>query len=210
VKTLNAMRSSALLAGVLLCSAAYAQPYLGGGIGKDNASVPTLSTTISGVPVTGTGTNNSKTSYKLFGGYQFTPNWGAEIAYVQLGSSHGVNATIAGVPATGSYKLYSLNFAGTGTLPLEGGFSLLGKLGVSANRSSAGNICAAGVCAAMGSSSKTNLLWGIGAQYAFTKQWALRLEYEDFGKMSNNDVWGTGNSGALKATDWTLSLKYSF
>lgn len=67
-------------------------------------------------------TDTSQTSYKLFGGSRFTPTWGLEIAYTDLSKYNGAN-------------FESASLAGTGTLPLDENWSLLGKLGASSNRS---------------------------------------------------------------------------
>ena len=203
--------AAVVMAGAVLSSAAYAQAYIGGGIGRDHASFPSLSTTILRVPVTGAGSNAERTSYKGFGGYQFTENWGLEASIARIGDGHTASARVRGVGGSGKYNLESVTFAATGTLPLEGGFSLLGKLGVTRNHVSGEQFCVVGTCIRLGSSSHVNALWGVGAQYALSKAWALRLEFEDYGRFSGDDVWGTGrNSGSVKATDWSLSLKFSY
>ena len=66
-------------------------------------------------------TDTHQTSYKLYGGYQFSPNWGLELGYNDLGRYLGARSE-------------SWTLAGTGTLPVTNNWSLLGKLGVAANR----------------------------------------------------------------------------
>jgi OOP family OmpA-OmpF porin len=207
------VRIAAPLALGLAATGAQAQFYIGGGIGQDNARMPSVSQTVNVPPavvVTGSGSNKTDTSYKLYGGYQFTPHWGAELGYSRLGD-HTANITVGNVAGSGSYSLESWTLAGTGTLPLgASGFSLLGKLGVAANRISGSNFCVAGFCDALGSERKTNAFWGVGAEYAFTRQISARLEWEDYGKFTGNDVWGTGGSGAIKASAWNASVKFKF
>lgn len=207
------VRITAPLALGLAATGVHAQFYAGGGIGQDNARVPSVSQTVNVPPavvVTGSGSNNDDTSYKIYGGYQFTPHWGAELAYNRLGD-HTANIVVGTVAGSGSYKTESWTLAGTGTLPLgASGFSLMGKLGVAANRISGGNFCVAGFCDALGSERKTNAFWGLGAEYAFTRQISGRLEWEDFGKFTSNDVWGTGGSGAIKVSAWNASVKFKF
>ena len=198
-------------AGMLLASSASAQQaYLGVGFGQGNASVPSVSTTVLGLSFTGAPDKTTDTAYKLYGGYQFTPNWGVELGYNDLGNKYSVRETTAGIPSSMTYKLNSWYVAATGTLPLQGGFSVFGKLGVSANKSSGNAVCVLGVCEDVGSESKTDVMVGVGAQYTFMKHWAARLEYENYGKMSGDDVWDTGDSGALKADAWYLSVNYTF
>jgi opacity protein-like surface antigen len=58
-----------------------------------------------------------------------------------------------------------------------------------------------------GDSHHSSALVGAGVEYAFSKQWAARLEYEDYGK-SSEDI-GSG-AGAIKTNAWYLSVKGSF
>jgi len=197
--------------GSLLASSAHAQQfYLGAGFGQGNVSVPSVSAIVLGTPFTGAADKTKDTAYKLYGGYQFTPNWGVELGYNDLGNKYSIKGLDAGIPYGATYKLTSWYVAATGTLPIQGGFSLIGKLGASGNKTSGGDVCALGVCEGLGSESKTDIMVGVGAQYTFTKGWAARLEYENYGKMSTDDVWGTGDSGALKADAWYLSVNYTF
>lgn len=95
-----------------------------------------------------------------------------------------------------SASQYSL--AGTGTLPVGANFSLLGKLGVSATSSKDG---------AGGTANKSDVLVGIGVQYSFNPQVALRLEYEDFGTLNKS---GNSGFGTVRANNYSLSLRYAF
>jgi OOP family OmpA-OmpF porin len=118
----------------------------------------------------------------------------------------GTSARINGVKASG------WNLAGVGTLPLSREFSLFGKLGWAWNHSDGGTATdpVTGISVSVGSNSRSYGMVGVGANFAFTKNWAARLEYEDFGRVTSDDVWGTGSSGAVKASAWSLSAKYSF
>jgi OmpA-OmpF porin, OOP family len=126
-------------------------------------------------------TDSSETSWKLYGGFQFNPTWGLELGYTDLGHYRGSN-------------IESWSLAGTGTLPLGAGWSLIGKLGAAANRPRFG-----------GGSNHTDLLAGVGVGYSMTKNLGLRLEYEDFGKLSN-----VNNGNNSRGTNLGLSLTYAF
>ena len=207
----NLSRLLCIGAGAALASSAYAQGYVGIGVGQGNASLPSVSTTVLGLAFTGASDKSSATAYKLYGGYQFTPNWGLEAGYNDLGNKYSVAGSLGGTPYNATYKMDNWYVAATGTLPLQGGFSLLGKLGISANKVSGGQICAGGSCASFAADdSKPDGMGGVGAQYAVTTNWAARLEYENYGKMSGDDIWGTGGSGALKADAWNISVNYAF
>lgn len=117
-------------------------------------------------------------SWTVLGGLQLTPFFGAEMGYHNFGEN-----------AAGEFDAWSL--AGTGTIALDESWSVLGKVGVA--RLSAV------------SSDETNLLLGAGVGLALNKNFGLRLEYEDFGKVAQftpeNDS-RTRNIG--------ISLRYIF
>lgn len=141
---------------------AYAQVYLGAGVGQAH-------------------TDSNETSWKLYAGYQFTPVWGLELAYTDLGRYTGAN-------------IESQSLAVTGTLPLADRWSLLGKLGGTSNRSHFS-----------GASNNSEVLAGVGVGYSIDKNTAVRLEYEDFGKLAKAS---SGNNS--RGSNLGLSIKYGF
>ena len=181
------LTACAIAAAAFTAAPAFAQGYVGLGVGSSKISGFDFGTV--------TGGNTNKSQVKIFGGFQFTPNWGAELQYSDLGKR---DVSDAGV-SVGSFKTSQYSIAGTGTLPLSSGFSLLGKLGVSANRINA-------PAGALSSSNKTSALIGIGASYAITPVLSVRVEYEDFGKVAT--VAATGS--AVRANAYSISLKYGF
>jgi OOP family OmpA-OmpF porin len=201
--------AACIVIGALITSSAYAQWYAGVGAGQATVKIPDVSTTT----VTGSGNTTKGTSYKLFGGYQFTPNWGAELAYNNLGSKYSATFTDKTTGSTGfaPFKLRNAYFAGTGTLPLGGGFALFAKVGMVKNQTQGSGACAGATCVPVGQDkTRTQPFMGAGAEFPLGKTLALRLEYEDYGKVSNDDIWGTGASGSVKANSWFLSLKANF
>jgi OOP family OmpA-OmpF porin len=153
-KILMALAVSAAFA----ASPASAQLYLGGGVGEAK-------------------TDTRETSWKIYGGYQFTPTWGLELGYNDLGKYRGAD-------------IESYSVAGTGTIPLNERWSLIGKLGATENRPDAGG-------------NHTDVLLGVGVGYSLSKNVGVRLEYEDFGKLSDA-------GGSSKGKNVGLSLKYTF
>lgn len=119
---------------------------------------------------------------RIGAGYRFTQNWGAEIDYAQSGNSSTVN--------NASYKVSALQVAATGTYPLNDQFDVFAKVGLSNNKLSTSNYHLA-------SSSKTDILWGVGGQFNINHNWGIRLQYEGLGK-------GTG-SGNAAGSDFTLA-----
>ena len=181
------LTACAIAAAAFTAVPAFAQGYLGLGVGSSKSSGVDNGTV--------TGGNTNKSLVKIFGGFQFTPNWGAELQYSDLGKRDISNA---GVPV-GSATASQYSISGTGTLPLSSGFSLLGKLGVSANRVNA-------PAGALSSSNSTSALIGIGASYSITPALSVRVEYEDFGKVAT--VAATGSD--VRANGYSVSLKYAF
>jgi OOP family OmpA-OmpF porin len=138
------------------------------------------------------------TGFKFYGGYGFTRNWGAEVGFADLGKVNNVYR--AGTSNIGlNYRAKSLYAAGTGTLPLTDRFSLFGKLGIAANRTSGG--ASASGLTFNGRGTHSSLMGGIGAKFNFTPNLGLVVEYEDFGKVDD---------GSAKANMWSAGVRYQF
>ena len=192
-----------------LSSAASAQLYVGGGVGTSKStglSGTTAVTATTNVTVTG---DNNKTSWKLYGGYQFTPTWGLEAQYSNLGNRSASFAFSGAVVGTGalSARAQQFSLAATGTLPISNNFYLMGKLGASRNSIGTVSASAGGATITSNGSNKTDLLAGVGVGYNFNKNWGARVEYENFGKFSSN---GGINGNAIKADNLSISVKYAF
>jgi len=93
--------------------------------------------------------------WKVYGGIQLTPMFGAEASYYDFGSAHGVE-----------YDAYAAS--GTITFPFNESWALLGKVGV--------------VDLNAGGQDDTNLLLGVGVGLNLNPNFSLRLEYENFGE----------------------------
>jgi OmpA-OmpF porin, OOP family len=98
--------------------------------------------------------SENDTGFKIFGGYQFHKNIAAELGYGLLFDKSGV-------------EVKALEATAVGVFPLANQFSLYGKLGL------------ANVDATPGSD-KTELTWGIGAQYDFTRNLGARLQWQRY------------------------------
>lgn len=193
--------SACAVAAAFVALPASAQWYAGIGAGSSKTTGVDGPIIGAGIPAGTrlTGGDSNEGMVKLYGGYQFTPNWGVELQYSDLGKRDAVARTAAGAPIVGgTYKASQYSVAATGTLALGANFSLLGKLGVSSNR---GKVSILGQSS---SGSKTSGMAGVGVAYNFTPALAVRLEYEDFGKM------GDGFGGSIRTNATSVSLKYAF
>lgn len=144
-------------------------------------SAPAFATPYVGAGIGWSKTDGNNTSSKILVGFQSTENFGVEVAYNDLGDYRGSTATAWSVAAVG-------------TLPLDQNWDVFGKVGATENRTTLA-----------GSNRHSDILLGLGIGYNFNKNVALRLEYEDFGKLPT-DI----NGNRWDATNWGLNLKYSF
>jgi OOP family OmpA-OmpF porin len=118
-------------------------------------------------------------AFKIYGGQQFNKNLAVEIGYANLGKATGTG-TLGFATASDSYKASALTVAAVGLLPLgDSGFSFLGMAGLSVNmiedKFVFGNI------SGTEKKSKTDFYYGVGAKYAINKNFAVRVQYENFG-----------------------------
>ena len=151
------------------------------------------------------GCDKKDVGWKIYGGYQFTPHWGAELGYLDFGKQRW-GVAIGGVtPAIAEAEAKVWQLAATGTLPLvpwsgiySPGFGVFGKIGL--HRSdidvSAGGISANG--------SSTDWMWGVGARWDFTRNVSMRIEWERFNNAGNNTI-GTTDLEML-----SISAKFRF
>lgn len=102
------------------------------------------------------------TAFSVFGGYSFNEYVAGELAYVNFGSA---DTTSASTTIKGS----AASISAVGSLPLSKAFSLFARLGYATT-----SIEATG-----GSSqSKSDLTYGVGAQFNAAKNIGVRLGYD--------------------------------
>lgn len=122
-------------------------------------------------------------------GYQFTPNVAAEVGYHMFGDS-----TLTQGASTLTAKVSSLTVAAVGNYPINDQFSAIGKLGVAMNKLSvSGNFAGAAY-----TDSKNSLYFAVGGQYNINQQFAVRVQYENFGDF-------TSKGGATSASQAAAS-----
>lgn len=162
--------------------------YGGASVGRSAATIDDAGIA-SGLAGQGLGTRSiddrdRATGYKLFGGYQFTPNLGVEGGFFDLGRfGYSAHTTPAG-SLNGDMRARGLNLDVVGTLPLTGKLSALGRVGVTSVRAS-DSFSATGAARvpyanANPSQRSTNLKAGLGLMYDITDSLALRAEAERY------------------------------
>jgi opacity protein-like surface antigen len=142
-----------------------------------------------GLPPGTTGCKDTAPLYRIAGGYQFAPMWGAEVSYAVYGKES------AGTLGSFSldWQFSGFQVSGIGTFPLGNDFSLIGKLGIAQTKI---ELTSGGLSE---SATSTNLAYGIGAQYDFTKSVAVRAQYEDLGTVGDTNTTGTSKDTLLSA-----------
>ena len=211
MKKSNLVVALAALAVSFIAAPASAQYfYLGVGAGQSFGSGGNSSGVVGTTTVVTTGLDSNKTSWQVNGGYQFTPVWGLEIQYTDLGSRSGAAIFTGGVNGTAaipSTKSYQWGVAGTGTYAFNENWFARGKLGVSSNHIDNSTATFGGVTFATGGGSKTDVLAGAAFGYNWNKNVSTRLEYEYFGKFNSANGNATSN---FKGNNLGLRLQYSF
>ena len=144
--------------------------YIGGSYGMTSFDIDTTG-------IASPSLDDSDSGFKIFGGFQFTRNWGMEFGYVDFGKA-GIGGSILGIPFTGDVGVTAFTFAGTGTLPLSENFALLGKVGL-ANWDAKVNV-STGLGAGSDSDSGTDIFYGVGLRYSFNKNIGVQVEFEQY------------------------------
>lgn len=173
----------ALIAGATVMGSAQAEgPYVGLGVATSKYDF-------------GASNDGHKISAKIFGGYEFDKTFGIEGGYTNFrGLSH-----VSGNTSRLDSDRKSYYVAGKASMPLNEQFSLFGKLGAAHNKYEQSGTTS-GV-AFNRDDSKTEVYAAIGGQYELSKQVALTLELERYGK--NPQV-------GSKSNVLTAAARYSF
>lgn len=188
------------IAFVALLSAFVATPAMADNTGKFYVAGDLGSASYSNVDVTGsvTGTFPNPGVVRIAGGYHFSPMLAAEVGYSKFGDS-----VLNGGIGSMTLSAHSFQVAAVGSYPLSDQFDLIGKLGLANNSSDV--VGSGSIIVTNGSSSQTDLLIGLGAQYHINSQYSVRAQYESFGKFQNSS-----NTNPMKASAISVGLAYNF
>ena len=162
-----------LLGGCLVVTQPMAQPFVGASIGQSD-----IDDEVTAGLITSGSVDSKDTAWKIFGGYMFNRHFGVEAAYVDLGSV-SYSGNFGGVPVTGgNVDVSGINIAALGSFPINEQFSIFGKLGlflwdVEASDTTGGVPFSA-------SDDGSDISFGIGVAYNFTRNLGVRAEFEIF------------------------------
>ena len=149
--------------------------------------------------------DNTDTGYKLFGGYKFNRNFALEGGYFDLGRFGFTATTVPAGTLNGSIKLRGLNLDAVGILPITEKFSAFGRVGLNhaEARDSFSGTGAVTVTNPSPSKRDTNVKFGAGLQYDFTRSLGMRLEAERY---RINDA--VGNKGDVDLVSVGLVFRF--
>jgi OOP family OmpA-OmpF porin len=161
---------------ILSAAQALAQSFLGASIGQseiDDEATRELRLITSGT------VDGKDTAWKIFGGYMFNRHFGFESAYVRLGDVNysGVFSSLA--VTGGKLEVSGFNVAAIGNLPVTEQFSVFGKIGLFLWEAEA-NDTTASIGAFFTSDDGSDVSFGVGLGYEFTRSLGVRAEWELF------------------------------
>ena len=158
------MKSAAVILGVAASALAFSASaqvnmssvYVGGSVGRSDFKTP----------------SETDTAWRLFGGYQINRNFAAEVGYHHLGRVNFVGGDR-------DAKVWEL--VGIGMWPVASALSVYGKLGGYYGKSELHSSVVPS-----GDETNTGLTYGVGVQYDFTQQVALRGEWQRYDNVGGN------------------------
>ena len=143
--------------------------------------------------------DDSDTGFKIFGGYQFNPNFAFEVGYYDLGEAKvsGTDSFLGSTTAT--IEASGFNFALVGSIPLGERFELMAKAGIFRWEM---DVSATSSIFGSGSENETGFdpMFGIGGAFNFTKNLGVRVEYEKFLDVGDEDTTGQSDVDFLSAS----------
>ncbi|MGV8991059.1 MAG: outer membrane beta-barrel protein [Thiobacillus sp.] len=156
-------------------------PYVGVGVGKSQADITCP---------TSTSCDDKDTAYKLYGGLEVNEFMSMEFGYVDLGKS-----TYSGA-VSGKRDTRGMSVQLVGTYALSPKFTLLGKGGFGILHTEVD-----GTVVTSTSEADTDLEWslGLGAQYNFTKNVGMRVEWERYFNVGDATTTGEADVDLITA-----------
>ncbi|MDW5415521.1 porin [Iodobacter sp. CM08] len=177
---------ASLILSTLIASPAFAEGfYIGADVGSSNMSVDVNNNSL----------DKNNTAWGINGGYKFSPYLAAELGYRDFGKAEENYYGLANA----SVKANAVQASVLASYPFNDAFSVFGRLGVASIKVTAEINADVLAYSKSNEKTETKALFGIGAQYAFNKNFSLRAEYNQYAKIEN-----------LKLSTFTVGANYSF
>lgn len=171
----------------LACGAANADGwYAGAGGGQSKMKEPAKA-------LAGTSFDDKDSAWKGFVGYQFQEPVALELSYVDFGQFVG-----SGVAASDVFDATGATLSVLGGVPFNRTFSLIGRAGVT--RWDVDDVYAVPGNSGAPSASGTSFSFGAGAQIDFTRLFGLRVEWERFRDVGEDDTTGESDVDLMSAS----------
>jgi OOP family OmpA-OmpF porin len=154
-------------------------------IDVDSGSINAFGAQNVGPTVTSSSSND--VGWKLQLGYQMTPTWALEGGYTSLGEADYITSNPT-YTARGTRKANLINLDLVGRMQINPSFSFLGRIGGYYWRTEADLPFAAGLSRV--TDTGTDFKIGAGLQYDFTRNFALRGEFERFNGIGKSSTAG--------------------
>lgn len=140
--------------------------------------------------------DDTDTGWKIYGGYQFNPNGAIEFGYVDLGKAK-ISGTDSFLGATSaSWETTGLTAALVGSMPVGQNVGLIGKLGLF-NWDLDLNVSSSVFGSGSESASGTDLTFGLGLKVDLSKMTGIRVEWERFKDVGDNNTTGQSDVDLL-------------
>jgi OOP family OmpA-OmpF porin len=124
--------------------------------------------------------DDKDTAWRILGGYQFNKNFAVELGYTDAGEA---SASAGGFSASVEATIWEL--VAVGSWPFTPNFSVYGKLGMYRGETD----FSTNVPGISGESeSNTDLTYGIGVRWDFTKNLGLRAEYQVYSDVGGGNI----------------------
>lgn len=199
----------AMLLTALAGAQSASQAYVGGGLNAPRSKGGSTAGAAGETPQTGltlqsNADDKRASEWKVYGRYQFTETWSAEVLYADKGRR---NPAAAGSANAISPTTSLWNLAATGSLPLARGFSLTGRVGYARSDIVASPYCLSAACGPIVSGRRQVPFAGVGLGYSFSDAWGMRFDYENASTLRLD---GAPSSTPTKGDSWSARIKYTF
>jgi OmpA-OmpF porin, OOP family len=130
-----------------------------------------------GVSGPGVSCDDKDSAWKILGGYQFNRHFAVELGYTDLGE-----VSASGPGGSASIESSAFEVVAVGMMPIADKFAIYGKLGMYR-----GETDASGPGGSI-SESTTDLTFGIGARYDFTRNLGVRAEWQKYSDVGGGEI----------------------
>ena len=160
--------------------------YVGGNFGKTFARIDDkrINNSLIGAGFTASTIKNDDRDlgYKLFGGYQFNPNFALEAGYFDLGDFGYTATTVPAGTVSGRLKAKGFNVDLVGLVNLTERFALIGRAGANYAKTDVAftDTGLVHVFDPHQSEREVHYKYGVGLQYSLSPSWDLRAEAERY------------------------------